>query len=89
MRCYCCGGERHRATECMSRMPEGHRREGQQGRRIRATNVELLDMKLETAVLRCVINRPCPLDPLEVNYQGLHNEWDALCMSEMNCRESD
>ena len=29
--------------------------------------VEVLDMKLETAVLRCVIKKPCALDPLEVN----------------------
>ena len=33
-----------------------------------AEDVELLDMKLDTAVLRCVINRPRALDPLEVNH---------------------
>ena len=33
MRCYRCGAEGHQAAECMSRMPEGHRRERQQGRR--------------------------------------------------------
>ena len=32
--CYCCGGEGHRAAECVSRMPERHCRDGQQGRRI-------------------------------------------------------
>ena len=34
VRCYHCGGEGHRAAECVSTMPEGHRRDGQQGRRI-------------------------------------------------------
>ena len=42
-----------------------------------ATDVELLNMKLETAVLRCVINRPRALDLLEVNHQGPHNEGGA------------
>ena len=34
VRCYRCGGEVHRAAECVSRMLGGHRRDGQQGRRI-------------------------------------------------------
>ena len=34
VRCSCCGGERHRTAECVSRLPEGHRRDGQQGRRL-------------------------------------------------------
>ena len=34
VRCHRCGGEGHRAAECVSRMPEGHRRDAQQGRRI-------------------------------------------------------
>ena len=33
-RCYRCGGEGHRAAECVFRLLEGHRRDGQQGRRI-------------------------------------------------------
>ena len=32
--CYCCGSKGHRAAESVSRMPEGHRRDGQQGRKI-------------------------------------------------------
>ena len=32
VRCYRCGGEGHRAAECVPRMPEGHRRDGQQKR---------------------------------------------------------
>ena len=32
--CYRCGSEGHRVAECVSRMPVGHRRDGQQGRRI-------------------------------------------------------
>ena len=31
VRCYRCGGEEHRAVECVSRMPEVHRRDGLQG----------------------------------------------------------
>ena len=29
LQCFQCGGEGHRATECVSRMPDGHRREGE------------------------------------------------------------
>ena len=29
VQCFRCGGEGHRATECKSRMPDGHRREGE------------------------------------------------------------
>ena len=32
VRCNRCGGEGHRAAECVSRMPEGHRRDGQERR---------------------------------------------------------
>ena len=46
VRCYCCGLKKHRAAKCVSRTPVGHRRDGQQGRRILAADVELLDMKL-------------------------------------------
>ena len=34
VRCYSCGCKRHRAAESVSRMPKGHPRDGQQGRRI-------------------------------------------------------
>ena len=34
VRCYRCCGEGHRVVECVSRMPQGHYRDGQQGRRI-------------------------------------------------------
>ena len=34
VRCNRCGGEGHRAAECVSRIPQGHRKDGQQGRRI-------------------------------------------------------
>ena len=34
VRCSRCGGERHRAAKCVSRLPEGHRRDGQQGRKL-------------------------------------------------------
>ena len=86
----CCrwGDEGHRATVCIG-MPEGHCRDGQQRRRILVTDVELLDMKLETAILRCLINKPRALDPLEVNHEGPHNEWYALCVSERNCPKPD
>ena len=50
-----------------------------------AADVELLDMKLETAVLRNAINRLRALDPLQVKHQDPHNEWDALCVSGRNC----
>ena len=29
VQCFRCGGKRHRATECVSRMPDGRRREGE------------------------------------------------------------
>ena len=34
VRCHRCGGEGHRAAECVFRIPEGHRRDGQQERKI-------------------------------------------------------
>ena len=40
--CYRCGSERHRAAECMHKMPEGHRRDGQQGRIIPCNRCEAL-----------------------------------------------
>ena len=85
VRCNRCGGEGHRAAECVSRMPGWHRRDGQEGKKFPVIGEKLLNMKLETAILRCVIKRPHSLGPLEVNHQGSHNEWVALCVSERNC----
>ena len=57
VRCYRCGGEGHQAVECVPRMPEGIVEMDNKEEEFSATDVEFLDMKLETAVLRCVINR--------------------------------